>query len=640
MAKKKASQEDITRTPSRLERATRDYLARKKVGFIDDGDMLEAVAILFRLHEETEGFRDDEEQAIYIQLEKALFNWFKRARRVHPCDTYLSGIFRQYKLRRLDQDILLLLTASALGMGISTNDIDDVQKFLDLNQGNRLKVMRAFDPEERLVSSGLVHLKDRSDFLAHCAVSVDPSFILPLLKKKGTFSGGWEVETQEDLLKKLYPLTKCYEDRASQLDHSGIMALFGTSDADVEKLNKQASRLESTLERTIRMHDQWSVCKLLREDLNQRERRIVTILLCKEMRYLESWPDAGSGDELAKGISESVPEIRESLGLLSSVGDLRKKEYIRICGTPDEEKINDDPETLRQCEFELTPDVLDRLKIKRKEKEKVLSRKPVVSMDQLVLHDEVVEALDAALMQSRHHGTLFEKWGLGKTIAYGRSVTLLFSGPPGVGKTACAEALAGELNQTILLADYSKIQDCFVGGTEKNITRTFRTAREENAVLFWDEADAMFYDRDTASRNWEVRDVNVLLQELERFDGVCILSTNRKIALDKALERRISMKINFRLPTVRMAKEVWRKLLPKNTPLEKGIDFDELANARLTGGQIKNAVLNAARNAIRRGTDTRIGMEDFRWAIHLEAEGAWSEDTKSRIGFRGGFSHE
>ena len=97
----------------------------------------------------------------------------------------------------------------------------------------------------------------------------------------------------------------------------------------------------------------------------------------------------------------------------------------------------------------------------------------------------------------------------------------------------------------LLVVDYSQIQNCLLGQTEKNIARAFRDARENDAILFWDEADAMFYDRDSTSHNWEVRDVNVLLVEIERFEGICVLATNRKLTLDKALERRISLKVAF-----------------------------------------------------------------------------------------------
>jgi len=122
----------------------------------------------------------------------------------------------------------------------------------------------------------------------------------------------------------------------------------------------------------------------------------------------------------------------------------------------------------------------------------------------------------------------------------------------------------------------------------------------------------MFYDRDSAARNWEVRDVNVLLQELERFDGVCILSTNRKVTLDKALARRISMKIEFKAPDGPLSRKIWDKIVPSELPVAEDVDFDELARTSFTGGEIKNIVLNAARTAMRRGADAQVTMDDYR----------------------------
>ena len=182
-------------------------------------------------------------------------------------------------------------------------------------------------------------------------------------------------------------------------------------------------------------------------------------------------------------------------------------------------------------------------------------------------------------------------------LPYGSGVTLLFYGPPGTGKTATAEAIAHELGMPLLVADYAKIQNCWVGQTEKNISSTFRKARKHRAVLFWDEADAMFFDRDSASRAWEVRDVNVLLQEIERFEGVCILATNRKATLDKALERRITAKIEFPRPDRLLRESIWKRLLPSGMPLAKDVDITELARKDLSGGEIKNVILNAARAA-------------------------------------------
>jgi SpoVK/Ycf46/Vps4 family AAA+-type ATPase len=218
-------------------------------------------------------------------------------------------------------------------------------------------------------------------------------------------------------------------------------------------------------------------------------------------------------------------------------------------------------------------------------------------------------------------------------MPYGRSAVLLFSGPPGVGKTACAEAIASELSRPLLVADYSQIENCYVGGTEKNIVRIFREAQASQAVLFWDEADAMLYSRSSADRSWEVRHVNVLLQELERFEGVCILATNREASLDPALARRVPVKVQFTRPDRSMRLAIWRKLVPEALPLASDIDLESLSFWELTGGEIKNVILNAARLALQGRQGDCVTMAHFDEALAMETQTA--RGTSSRIGFRG-----
>jgi hypothetical protein len=246
-------------------------------------------------------------------------------------------------------------------------------------------------------------------------------------------------------------------------------------------------------------------------------------------------------------------------------------------------------------------------------------RDPEVRLDALVLDERVRRALRMAVAQARGGAQALKDWGIEAILPYGHNVTLLFAGPPGVGKTACAEALAHELGRPILVADYSQIESRWLGEAEKNIVAIFREARRGGAVLFWDEADAMFYDREDAIHTWEVRTVNVLLQEIERFDGVCVLATNRRVALDPALERRIALKVEFRAPDRDMRRRIWEKMLGGRLPLSGDVDLDRLSSAELTGGQIKNVLLNA----------------DFEEAMAMEVREPGA-DPRGRIGFRTG----
>jgi AAA+ superfamily predicted ATPase len=260
--------------------------------------------------------------------------------------------------------------------------------------------------------------------------------------------------------------------------------------------------------------------------------------------------------------------------------------------------------------------------------------KPRLKLRDLVLPERVMEALRLALAQARQHGTLFTEWGLGRVFPYGRGMTLLFSGPPGVGKTAAAEALAGELRKRLLAANYSELVSCWLGVTEKNFARTFADARKADAVLFWDEADSLFYQRENTMRTWEVSSVNTLLQELERFEGVCVLATNRPVTLDKALRRRIAVKVEFERPDAPLRRKLWRKLLPKRLPLACDVCVEQLSEMDLSGGEIKNVVLNAARFALARAARGPVCMADFQAALRLEQPDAPSAATTGRMGFR------
>jgi SpoVK/Ycf46/Vps4 family AAA+-type ATPase len=258
----------------------------------------------------------------------------------------------------------------------------------------------------------------------------------------------------------------------------------------------------------------------------------------------------------------------------------------------------------------------------------ITARKPLLTFDQLVLPDTVRSSLEMCITQIKNRKTFCETWGIAKTIKYGIGMTMLFSGPPGTGKSACAEAMAHELNKLIIVVNYAQIQSRWVGETAKNTVRIFKKARDNDAVLFWDEADAMFLDRDSMTYSWEVREVNLLLQELEKFEGVCILATNRKRSLDEALQRRIALKIDFEKPEPPMRKKILEKLIPDTMPLAENINLDELCRQDFSGGEIKNVVLNAARIALGRSKNAVVNQDDFLKAIQMETQGGWGNIRK------------
>jgi SpoVK/Ycf46/Vps4 family AAA+-type ATPase len=225
---------------------------------------------------------------------------------------------------------------------------------------------------------------------------------------------------------------------------------------------------------------------------------------------------------------------------------------------------------------------------------------PRLTFADVILPDGTRRALDQALTQVRRHDLIFREWGLGERYSTGHALVLNFAGPPGTGKTICAEAVAHALGRRLLAVRYAEVESMWVGETPKNVAELFHIAREEGAVLFFDEADSIAARRSTSPDNGFTREanavVNVLLKELESFRGVVIFATNLAANFDPAFERRIRTQVLFEMPDVDSRERIWRaQIHPRLTPLDRDVDFRRLAERyEVTGGDIRNAVLKAA----------------------------------------------
>jgi SpoVK/Ycf46/Vps4 family AAA+-type ATPase len=225
---------------------------------------------------------------------------------------------------------------------------------------------------------------------------------------------------------------------------------------------------------------------------------------------------------------------------------------------------------------------------------------PRRSFDDVILPSATRRALDQALIHVTRHDLIFNRWGLGDRHPTGLALAFSFAGPPGTGKTICAEAIAHALGRRLLVVRYAELESMWMGETPKNVAAVFRLAREENAVLLFDEADAIASRRSTSPDHGFVREtntvVNVLLHELESFNGVVIFATNLAASFDPAFERRIRMHVLFEMPGVEEREQIWRvQMHPARTPLAADVDFRALAEAyAVSGGDIRNAVLKAA----------------------------------------------
>ena len=247
-----------------------------------------------------------------------------------------------------------------------------------------------------------------------------------------------------------------------------------------------------------------------------------------------------------------------------------------------------------------------------------------LTLEDIVLPDDervlVGEVLDACRM--RNH--VMTHWGFGQRLTTGRGLCILFSGEPGTGKTLCAEIISSELGTPIHRISIPRIMSKWMGETEKNIAKIFSKARASHSMLLFDEADSLFTNRvdvENSTDRFANMETNLLLQEIERFEGICVLTTNHEKNIDEAFRRRIQFRISFPFPDAKQRAEIWKTLIPSECPIEEGIAFEALGeNFELSGGYIKNAILRAAYRAA--AENTHISMAHIENSAEQECRNA------------------
>jgi SpoVK/Ycf46/Vps4 family AAA+-type ATPase len=248
----------------------------------------------------------------------------------------------------------------------------------------------------------------------------------------------------------------------------------------------------------------------------------------------------------------------------------------------------------------------------------------------LILPEATMQQLHMVETYINHKDKIMKEWGLADSITYGSAMALLFHGPPGTGKTLSAKYLASVTGKRLIVADYAEIMNKYVGETEKKIKGLFAKARSTDSILLIDEVDSLVYGRKDDSRSWEVSHVNTTLQAIESFDGIVIFTTNRDDLLDKALERRILIKVHFLEPDEVQREMIWQSMFSNPDSLGEDVDFTILAKKfAYAGGHIKNAALMAALKAAEREHD-QIMQEDLLDAAQLEFT---KLKIKNRLGF-------
>jgi SpoVK/Ycf46/Vps4 family AAA+-type ATPase len=229
-----------------------------------------------------------------------------------------------------------------------------------------------------------------------------------------------------------------------------------------------------------------------------------------------------------------------------------------------------------------------------------LARKitPHYTWDDIILPRDRLQQLREICNYVKYRAVVYDEWGFDRKLSLGKGLNILFAGPSGTGKTMAAEIMAGELGLDLYKIDLAAVVSKYIGETEKNLARIFAEAETSNAILFFDEADALFGKRS------EVRDshdryanieIGYLLQRMEEYEGAVILATNLRKNMDDAFVRRMHFSVEFPFPSEQDRRRIWERVWPENSPRSRDLDLNFMARRfEMAGGNIRNIALAAA----------------------------------------------
>ena len=480
--------------------------------------------------------------------------------------------------------------------------------------------------------------------LLHASVSLSVSF-LKLLENGNLDLALPEVTPYTDHLEYLQDqfLRIDLYTKIGQTRHS-----FAGTGPSVHRLQNKLSLLEKRIEERVAVTEEPIVVEeFFKEKGMEEKERLIFLALLKEeygggegnLRDMNSLIDLVSYDEYdrfrnralleegAKLISEEIVDYEE---MLNPFGGITRSFFIN------EEVLHDiiHPQKKKKT---------TKLKLGQLVKEQEIFElvEPKTTLDDVVLHPGTRETLDALLRQmDRKVGQRLKAWGI-KQKSRGVDARIIFYGPPGTGKTMTALSLARSLKKQVLSFDCSKILSMYVGESEKNVRKIFDTFRElsekskSEPVLLLNEADQFLSARSaglgSSADKMHNQMQNIFLEQIERFEGVLIATTNLLENLDSAFSRRFNYKIEFKKPGRAQRVELWKKLLPQNAPYAEDFDIEALAEYDLTGGQIELVVKNTAyRVAVKE--EPLFTTEDFVEEIKKEKGGSFEAEGKS-MGF-------
>ena len=561
-----------------------------------------------------------------------------------------STFFKHLKCSKEEARILQYITKEYILGRDTLIVIDILAEFYDLKKFEHLahlKEIKSLLGLGWLVQNSFDHIKlsDMSQLeLLNSAVTLSPAYLKFLEKGSMDFVLP-EIKSYTDHLEYL-------QDQFFKIDLAQQLNLVKRNfDENSPNINRLKTKL-TLLENRIKDRVKETTNKILLEDffkensLNEQEQMLFLALLKEEysggdgtIRDMNSLIDLISSDAYEKIKYRSLLEEGSNLvsnGLvdydevLTPFGGINRNFYI-----PDDilYKISH-PTKKKDGTGKIKLDTL----IKDQETFELIST--TKSLDDVVLNDKTREVLDSLLKQMDK--TVFNRlkqWGL-KDKRRGIEARIIFYGFAGTGKTLTALALARSLKKQVLSFDCSKILSMYVGESEKNVRAIFdkyyelRDRSKSEPILLLNEADQFLSSRTTSSSSGSEKMhnqmQNIFLEQIERFDGILIATTNLLESLDKAFSRRFNYKIEFKKPTQRQRVQLWEKLLPENLPLEEGFDILKLAKHELTGGQIEVVIKNTA---------FKIAVEDeplftikaFEEQIEKEKKGNF--DSEAKVGF-------
>jgi AAA+ superfamily predicted ATPase len=242
-----------------------------------------------------------------------------------------------------------------------------------------------------------------------------------------------------------------------------------------------------------------------------------------------------------------------------------------------------------------------------------------ITMDDLIIPQKQKEILERICYHVRHEKKVYYDWGMDEKYRYGKGTPVLFAGPPGTGKTMAAHVLSNMLDIPLYKIDLSQVSDKYIGETEKHLQKVFEFADENETLLFFDEADALFGKRSEVKESkdrYANMEISYILQRIEQFDGIAILATNLRDNMDSAFIRRMKYIVDFPMPDACMREQIWRNSFAGGVPMGE-IDFEYLARQfELSGGNIKNIILTATFLAA--GRDEKVEMSHIFESVENE----------------------